>query len=745
MSDNPFEDQGRIGIHLDKTEFSVAPAGNTTITLTLRNQGLEDDTFSLTVGGIPGSWISTATPNVTLAPGQKKEIALIIQAPPLPESNVGQHPIKIRATSQKVPNQFIEINIKLTIAAHEVQGRIGLLLDSLQFTVAPGSNTTFSIVLINHGLAEDTFRLKIEGIPMGWVSTSSPVTTLEAGQQREIPITIQPPRAPESRAGRHPFKIQIDSQSAPDQAVEADCTLTIAAFSKFNSELQTQRIEAVQNGQLKVTNQGNVRETVAISWQSHEDKLAFEVGRVENDQWVFSETKIHEVRVPEGQSVNTVFRAGLRQRPFIGGRVAYPFSAYVRASSGETQTHNGEIVDQALIPIWVLPVVLVLCIIVVCISIFFFNQQGSQNSNATAVAIAAATTVSAEYTQAAQLTAGVSTNTPVPTATETPTAEPSETLEPTVTETPTETPTETITPEPSVTVEASPTATPTNTPVPTDAPTGVPTAAPPSLRGEIIFESSRNGTSALFRLAAWNFTATQISGTEGASQAKWSPDGGRIAVSRNGDIFTMNPDGGNVVNLTNSPNVTEKEPTWSPSGQQIAFASNQEGRWHIFSIPAGGGESTKLTSGESDNNQPYWYRSGGLLAGSEAIVFTTNRDGNQEIYVMATDGSGLRNLSNNRANDNQPAASPDGDTILFTSDRDGNQEIYSIFENGSGLVNLTNNAANDSHATWWTGNDWIAFTTNRDGNAEIYVMTASGQNLYNTTRNPAEDISWSWR
>ncbi len=745
MSDNPFEDQGRIGIHLDEIEFSVAPAGNTTIALTLKNQGLEDDTFSLTVGGIPGSWISTANPSVTLEPGQEKDVTLIIQAPPLPESNVGQRNVKIRATSQKVPNQFTEVDIKLTIAALEVQGRIGLLLDSLQFTVAPGSNTTFKIVLINHGLSEDTFRMQIDGIPMGWVSTSSPTTTLDAGQQREIPITIQPPRAPESRAGRHPFTIKIDSQEAPDQTTEADCTLTIAAFSKFESELQTKRIEATQNGQIKVTNQGNVRETVAITWQSHGDQLAFEVGQVENNQWVFSDAKTHEVRVPEGQSVNTVFRAGLRKRPIIGGSVAYPFSAHVRSSSGETQSHNGEVIDQALIPLWVLPVVLVLCITMVCIAIFFVNQQGSRNANATATVIAATTTFSAQETQSAQLTAGVPTNTPVPTVTETPTEEPTETPEPTLTETPTETPTETLTPEPSATDELIPTDTPTDAPTPTGEPTEEPTEEPPNLRGEIIFESTREGTPALFNLAAGNFRSSKIQGTERASQARWSPNGSMVTFTRDGDIFTINPDGSNIVNLTNSPDSTEQDPAWSPNGQQIVYASNRDGSWQLFSIPTGGGEATKLTDAAGDNRQPFWFQRSGFLGSSEWIVFTSNRDGNQEIYIMQANGSDLRNLTNNSATDNQPVVSPDGDSILFTSDRDGNQEIYSIFDDGSGLLNLTNNPANNSLATWGSGGDWIAFTTNRDGNSEIYVMTSAGRNPYNITQNSAEDLSWSWR
>jgi len=737
MSEQRFADQGRIALHVEEKEFSVAPAGNTTIEITIRNQGLEDDTFSLSVGGIPASWISTATPNIHLDPGQETRVTLIIQAPSLTETSVGQYPIKIRASSKKIPSQYTEIAIQLTVATLEVQGRISLLMDSVQFTVAPGSNTTFNLLVINNGLTEDTLHLKIEGISMGWVSTPSPVTKLGPGEKREIPITIQPPRSPESRAGRHAFTIQIISTAAPDKPVEADCTLTIAAFSKFSSDLQPPRMDAVQNGQITVKNEGNVRDAFTITWQSHEDQLAFEVGTVENDQWVFNQTKLHEVRIPEGKTFNTVFRAGLRQRPILGGKVAYPYSAHIRSSSGETQTHNGEVTDQGLIPVWVLPVILVLCIMMICMAIFFINYRGNQNADVTATAVAAATTAVAQQTIAAQLTAGVPTNTPeptfTPTATETPTETPTATPTATWTETPTGTPlpSATITPEPT-------TAVPTDVP-PTDEP------APPALRGEIIFESNRNGTPALFKLAAWNFTTEMISGTENASQAKWSPDGGRIAFSKNGDIFTMNPDGSNVVNLTNSPDSNDRSPTWSPNGLQIAFESNQTGNWEIFSISSGGGEAVNLSNNPASDTQPSWFKSGGILGSSEWIAFTTDRDGNQEVYVMRSDGTQSKNLSNNSASDSQPATSSGSNTILFTSNRDGNQEIYSIFEDGSGLVNLTNHPANDSLSTWSRDGNWIAFTTNRDGNSEVYVMNKDGGDTYNTTQNPAEDLSWSWR
>ncbi len=37
------------------------------------------------------------------------------------------------------------------------------------------------------------------------------------------------------------------------------------------------------------------------------------------------------------------------------------------------------------------------------------------------------------------------------------------------------------------------------------------------------------------------------------------------------DIFTMNADGTDLRNITNTPNSSEQSPVWSPDGKKIAF------------------------------------------------------------------------------------------------------------------------------------------------------------------------------
>ena len=80
------------------------------------------------------------------------------------------------------------------------------------------------------------------------------------------------------------------------------------------------------------------------------------------------------------------------------------------------------------------------------------------------------------------------------------------------------------------------------------------------------------------------------SGFGDAFDPAWSPDGSKIAFvsSREGlddEIFVMDADGSNPVRLTDSPGV-DQGPAWSPDGTKISFHSKR-GRSEIFGIRRG--------------------------------------------------------------------------------------------------------------------------------------------------------------
>jgi uncharacterized membrane protein len=273
MTEIPTENasQNPLKLQLEETHYSVVPDSRVTILIGLVNQGDEEDHFEVSVRGIPLDWVSIETPVVRLNPGEKADVPLVIEAPPASQVRAGQYPLTLMVLSQSSPSQKVETELTLTVAAFEVQGRIGILMESVQFSVSPGSSAVIPIVLLNQGLVEDNFKLSIDGLPVSWVSTSSPVTRLAAGEQKEVVLTILPPRDSQSKAGRHTFKLIVTSQEAPDQSASVSGTLTVAAYSRFSCEIEPPISEDGQTARILVSNQGNIQETYTLTWQSEGD------------------------------------------------------------------------------------------------------------------------------------------------------------------------------------------------------------------------------------------------------------------------------------------------------------------------------------------------------------------------------------------------------------------------------------------------------------------------------------------
>ena len=188
----------------------------------------------------------------------------------------------------------------------------------------------------------------------------------------------------------------------------------------------------------------------------------------------------------------------------------------------------------------------------------------------------------------------------------------------------------------------------------------------------------------------------------------WSPDGSTIAFNRDVvfetsqdtvfEIYLMDADGSNQRRLTNEM-ADDVEPAWLADGSRIVFCSWRSGNADLWSMNPDGTGLTNLTNNPSTFDcAPEVTTSPGAPG---KVSFVSDRaDGNLSIYTMASDGSNLFRLTNDPAHDFDSSWSGDGVTLAFDSNRNGSWDIYSIGEDGTDLRRLTDHEADEWNPVW---------------------------------------------
>jgi len=144
-----------------------------------------------------------------------------------------------------------------------------------------------------------------------------------------------------------------------------------------------------------------------------------------------------------------------------------------------------------------------------------------------------------------------------------------------------------------------------------------------------------------------------------------SPDGTLLAVSDQSQeehrslIYIVPIGGGAPRRITkNSPSYWHG---WSPDGRTLAFCGERNGNFDVYTIPAAGGEETRLTTAEGLDDGPEYSPDG------QYIYFNSVRTGTMQIWRMKPDGSGQEQVTSDGFNNWFPHISPDGRQMVFVT------------------------------------------------------------------------------
>lgn len=235
-----------------------------------------------------------------------------------------------------------------------------------------------------------------------------------------------------------------------------------------------------------------------------------------------------------------------------------------------------------------------------------------------------------------------------------------------------------------------------------------------------------------------------------------SPDGGQIAFTYKGDIYTVDTGGGKARQITSSRGY-DTHPVWSPDGKSIAFASDREGSMDVFIVGRDGGVPRRLTS-HSGNEVPVAFRDNDHVLFGAAVMpdagdMTFPSAQFPQVYEVSTEGGRPVMFSSVPMEDIN--VSPDGRSFLY-HDRKGYEDAWRKHHTSSitrdiwlctaavgrerRFRKITTFDGEDRTPVWAQDGKSFYYLSERDGSFNIYRSDIEGRNITRLTSHTGHPV-----
>ena len=244
---------------------------------------------------------------------------------------------------------------------------------------------------------------------------------------------------------------------------------------------------------------------------------------------------------------------------------------------------------------------------------------------------------------------------------------------------------------------------------------------------EIVFTTDISGRSNLWKVNAEGGWPLQLSQSDDRQYGEtWSPDGKWIVYQQDNagnelwDLFAIPSGGGEAINLTNTPNMREESPRWSPDGKTIAlnFKAKEATAYNVALMDWATRKVTPLTHESTANHlwqSVAWSPDGKRLYANRLEASFADSD----VYAIDAATGTTTNLTAHQGQvlNQASALSKDGKTLLVTSDENGGYQNVALLDIASKKL------------TWVTQTQWEARAGNfsLDGKRFTYTINADGR------------------
>jgi|GEM_PF-5434689 len=250
------------------------PSASVPYEFIVENRGNAPDTFTLSVE-TQKQWTTTIVGSSTtgeLQPGAKKTVSVQTTVPSTALAN-DKEAVTFKAKSAFDTNYERESTVLVTcLHVYDLSASASPITSE----VAPGESATFTISVSNDGNGDETVNLTVKGspeIPQDWTVTYDAKTTVKAGKQKDVLVTILAPKT----ALAQDYTLTFELVGGSGDKLDKPITLTVKQIYDFDITVvpTTAQIKAGNSFTATVTvkNNGNGDDTITLTTPTLDPKL----------------------------------------------------------------------------------------------------------------------------------------------------------------------------------------------------------------------------------------------------------------------------------------------------------------------------------------------------------------------------------------------------------------------------------------------------------------------------------------
>ena len=228
--------------------------------------------------------------------------------------------------------------------------------------VLPGAVATCTVTVKNTGTVVDQFTIDILGDPAAWTAAEPPTLSLFPGAEGTTTAFFRPPRAAGTPTGELPFGVRARSREDPAGSAVEEGVLVVGAYQDTFAELvpRTSRGSRGATHELAVDNRGNSRLNATVTAGDQDQLLGFDV-------------EPPGLVVDPGTAGFAKVRVKPRKRFWRGQPKTRPFKVAVQGESGPPILLDGSLLQEAVLPRWLIPALLALLVGLIALVIIWLT------------------------------------------------------------------------------------------------------------------------------------------------------------------------------------------------------------------------------------------------------------------------------------------------------------------------------------------------------------------------------------